>query len=265
MTICIAGIAENKKIIAVTDRMLTIGAPVRTAFEIGANDKAIKIGNKVIALFAGDVIKANTILKKAKILIGNNLDQSVEKMAEIVQEAFKKQFIEDVEDGLLSKWGLDRTKFVNKQKELDEELVRNINQTIANYKIDVQIIIAGMTVAEPHIFRIESPGIITVHDSLGYCCIGSGSQHATFSLIESEYNPSFIEEKGVHAIIQAKKRAQYDPGVGNMTDIVLINDSYVKLEEDKIEKIDQILENSGEKIKTARDACAEAIKKEIYG
>ena len=66
MTICIAGIAENKKIVAFTDRMLTISAPVRTAFEITENNKAIKLANKVVAMFAGDVLKANSILEIAK-------------------------------------------------------------------------------------------------------------------------------------------------------------------------------------------------------
>lgn len=260
MTICIAGIAENKKIVAFTDRMLTIGAPVRTAFEITENNKAIKLADKVVAMFAGDVLKANSILKlaKSKINTGNN-NAGVEKIAEIVQSSYKEQWISDIEDALLQRFGLDRKTFVNKQKELDSELVKTINNTIGQYNLGVEIIVSGLD-TEPHIFKIENPGMKQAHDSIGYCCIGSGAQHATFSLIESEYSPSFTEAKSVHAILQAKKRAQYDPGVGELTDIVLINDKYDKIEESKIKSIDDIYHKSVEVMVKEKEKCADEIK-----
>lgn len=263
MTICIAGIAENKKIIAFTDKMLTIGAPVKTAFEISENNKAIKLADKVVAMFAGDVLKANAILKLAKLNIVNS-DIGVEAVAEIVQKAYKEQWVKDIEEALLQRFGLDRKTFVNKQKELEVELVKNINNTIGTYNMDVQIIVTGIEKTEPRIFKIENPGIKQAQDSIGYCCIGSGTQHATFSLIESKYNPSFNEEKSIHAILQAKKRAQYDPGVGQLTDIVIINNEYVKIKEDKIKLIDETYNSSANLIAEERDNCAKLIQKNIY-
>lgn len=263
MTICIAGISENKKIVAFTDKMLTIGAPVKTAFEITENNKAIKLADKVVAMFAGDVLKANAILKLAKAGIQNS-NTGVETVADIVQKSYKEQWVKDIEDALLQRFGLDRTKFVNKQKELDPELVKNINNTIGNYNMDVQIIVAGIEKTEPHIFKIENPGIKQSHDSIGYCCIGSGTQHATFSLIESQYNPNFLEAKSVYSILQAKKRAQYDPGVGQLTDIVLINDEYVKIEEGKIKLVDETYNSSVNIMIKEKNKCAELIQKNIY-
>lgn len=263
MTICIAGIAENKKVIAFTDKMLTIGAPVRTAFEITENNKAIKLADKVVALFAGDVLKANAILALAKSKIVNSTT-GVEKVAVIVQEAYKEKWVGDIEDALLQRFGLDRKTFVNKQKELEPELVKNINNAIGNYNMDVEIIIAGVDNTSPHIYKISNPGISQSYDSVGYCCIGSGAQHATFSLIESEYNPCFPEAKSVHSILQAKKRAQYDPGVGQLTDIVLINDEYVKIEEAKIKLLDDTYRKSVDVIIKEKENCAETIKNNIY-
>jgi 20S proteasome alpha/beta subunit len=263
MTICIAGIAENKKIVAFTDRMLTIGAPVRTAFEITENNKAIKLADKVVAMFAGDVLKANSILKIAKSKIQNG-NTGTEKVAEIVQASYKEQWVSDIEGALLQRFGLDRKSFINKQKELDADLVKSVNNLIGNYNLGVEIIIAGVDTSEPHIFKIENPGVISCYDAIGYCCIGSGTQHATFSIIESQYNPSFTEAKSIHSILQAKKRAQYDPGVGELTDVVLINDKYVKLDEAKVTKIDEKYEASATTIATEKTSCAEAIKTIIY-
>lgn len=264
MTICIAGIAENKKIVAFTDRMLTLGAPVKTAFEITANDKAKQLGDKVVAMFAGDVLRANAVLKIAK---GNikNADTGTEKIADIVQEAYREQWRKDIEDGLLSRFGLDRKNFINKQKELDSDVVKNINNTIGTYNLGVEIIIAGIdTNGEAHIFRVDNPGVKQTQDSIGYCCIGSGSQHATFSLIESEYNPHLSEAESIHKILQAKKRAQYDPGVGELTDIVLINDAYVKLAEEKVKNIDDIYTKSVTEISSKKDECARMLGEEVY-
>lgn len=263
MTICIAGITENRKVVAFTDKMLTLGAPVKTAFEITENSKAIKLGDKVVAMFAGDVLKANSILNRAKTKIQNS-NTGTEKIAEIVKDAYKEQWVNDIEEALLHRFGLDRKSFINKQKELEPELVKNINNTIGNYNLGVEIIIAGVdTDTSPHIFKLENPGIMQNHDSIGYCCIGSGTQHATFSLIESEYNPAFDEAKSVHTILQAKKRAQYDPGVGELTDIVLINDSYIKLDDDKIKQIDTAYSDSVKVIVSERIKCSGIIKK-IY-
>jgi 20S proteasome alpha/beta subunit len=264
MTICIAGIAENNKIVAFTDRMLTLGAPVKTAFEITENNKAIPLADKVVAMFAGDVLKANAILKLAKAKITNG-STSTEKVAEIVQASYKEQWVSDIENGLLQRFGLDRKTFVNKQKELDPELVKNVNNAIGNYHLGVEIIVAGVDTTAPHIFKIENPGVVSAHDAIGYCCIGSGAQHAIFSLIESQYNPSFSEAKSIHSILQAKKRAQYDPGVGNLTDVVLINDKYVRLEESSVSAMEACYLSSASVISGERDKCADEIKKAIYG
>ncbi len=263
MTICIAGIAENKKIVACTDKMLTIEAPVKTAFEISENSKAIKLADKVVAMFAGDVLKANAVLKLAKTKIQSG-NISTEKVAEIVENAYKEQWVSDIEKALLQRFGLDRKSFVNKQKELEPELVKGVNNLIGNYNLAVEIIVAGVDADEPHMFKILNPGIKQAQDPIGYCCIGSGTQHATFSLIESEYNPSFEEAKSVHSVLQAKKRAQYDPGVGELTDIVIINDKYVKIEEAKIKKIDENYSKSVAVITEEKKKCAELIKKDIY-
>lgn len=263
MTICIAGIADNNKIVAFTDRMLTIGAPVRTAFEITENNKAIKLADKVVAMFAGDVLKANAILKIAQTKIQNS-NTDAQKVAEIVRDSYREQWVLDIEGALLQRFGLDRKTFINKQKDLDPDLVKSVNNAIGNYNMDVAIIVAGVDQDGPHIFQIQNPGVISTHDAIGYCCIGSGAQHATFSLIESQYSPTFTEARSIHSILQAKKRAQYDPGVGILTDVVLINDTYVKLDESKVKAIDLSYESSAGAIAGEKEKCAETIMKAIY-
>ena len=122
-----------------------------------------------------------------------------------MQSSYKEQWVRDIEGALLQRFGLDRKTFINKQKGLDADLVKTINNLIGNYNLGVEIIVAGVDTEKPHIFKIENPGTISTYDAIGYCCIGSGTQHATFSIIESQYNPGFTEAKSIHSILQAKK------------------------------------------------------------
>lgn len=257
MTICIAAIAEKKKITAITDKMLTLSAPVITKFEVSENDKAIKLNEKTVALFAGDVIQANEIMALAK---DKDLSGDVSNAANKIADSFKNYWIDLVNRNLLSRYNLNLKDFMNKQRSLDENLVRNINDILGKFNLDVEIIVAGID-KNPHIFKITSPGVITSFDSIGYCCIGSGSQHATLSLIENEYHGDFKEEKSLYSLFESKKRAEYDPGVGELCDIVIINDKFIRLDKNHIDEIGNIYNESKLIVNKQKDDTAKKIKK----
>ncbi len=103
--------------------------------------------------------------------------------------------------------------------------------------------------------------IIDRGSSIGYSCIGSGSQHATLSLIESEYNSCISLDAGIYALLQAKRRAEYDPGVGKLWDFVLIDDSYVQPSIKQVESVADLYKKSLEEVATInKKASTEIIK-----
>lgn len=262
MTICIVGIAENKKIIAISDKMLTLGVPIATTFEISENDKVIKLAEKTVALFAGEVITANEILNILKEKI--NEDSSISSIANETVNSYREYFRKMISENIFERFGIKLDYFIKNQKKLDDEFVRRINNIIMEAKIGVEIIVAGIESEVPHIYGIYSPGIKRLYDSIGYHSIGSGSQHATLSLIESEYQSSIDESGGIYAVLQAKKRAEYDPGVGKLCDIVLINeDGLNRLTTEKISEINKDYNLCAEKIQESKKKCSQIIIKKI--
>lgn len=236
MTICIGAIVENKSVVAITDKMLTLSNPAMTTkYEMNENNKAIKLDEKTVALFAGDVIQGNEILSKARAKIAAEAKGTLE-IANIVQETYKEQWKYVIESNLLSRYNLTIDLFIANQARLDPDLVKKINNIIGELNIGVEIIVAGVEPI-PQLYLITNPGVITSYNSIGYVCTGSGSQHAILSLIESEYNGSITLNEAIYALVEAKKRAEFDPGVGQLCDILVIDTKYKELADDKIQKI----------------------------
>jgi len=255
MTICIAAIADNNKVIAITDKMITLGGPVATRYEISENNKAIKLTDKSIALFAGNVLSANEILEIAKGKINNSTTMNIGQIAEKMREAYFEYWTRTINNQLFQRYSLNLTTFMQNQKTLNDDLVKEINGILANSNSGVDIIVAGVDTA-PHLFYVGNPGTVNSLDSIGYALIGSGFQHAQLSLIENEYHAGISKENGLYALLEAKKRAEYDPGVGQLCDIVIIDGNFNKLLPAKINKIEKEFRKSSKSMKRNKDKSA---------
>ncbi|OGJ21951.1 MAG: hypothetical protein A3J60_02165 [Candidatus Pacebacteria bacterium RIFCSPHIGHO2_02_FULL_46_9] len=238
MTICIAAISEKKKVVSITDKMLTLEEPVRTTYEISDNNKVIPLNDTVVALFAGDVIHANEILELAKQNLVALTPVSVREIAEIVNQAFSQYWENLINNFLQRRFKISHQQFMHNQGSFDGDLVKQISQIIAGTKIGVEIVVAGVHGEDEnaHIFTMDHMGTVVSQDPIGYACIGSGSRHATLSLIESEISNQTVEEETLFALLKAKRRAEYDPGVGKLCDIVVVRDSVVKFTEAQVKQ-----------------------------
>lgn len=256
MTICIAGIVENSRIIAITDKMLTLNNTPVTKYEINENNKAIKLNESTVGLFSGDVIVANEILNIA--LLKDLENKSVKEVANLVNDSYREYWQSVIDNFLIRKYMLDFKTFMDNHSNLEADLVKQVTKMLSEYTIDVEIIIAGVD-DNPHLFVVNNLGTVISRDSIGYSCIGSGSQHATLSLIESRFNTNIKFNKGIYSLIEAKKRAEFDPGVGSLCDLVIINDKVDVVSDLKLKKIlkhysdsqsdfDKIIDNYSEKI-----------------
>lgn len=264
MTICIAAITDNSKIIAITDKMITIGMPVATRYEISENNKAIKLNEKCIALFAGNVVYANEILEIAKIKIAalTTTTHTVLEIASIMKSAYFEYWSKQLDNQLFQRYSLTLATFMQNQRNLNDDLVKKVNEILANANLGVDILVAGIDTA-PHIFYIGNPGTLTSLDGIGYALIGSGSQHAQLSLVENEYNAGILQKNGLYALLEAKRRAEYDPGVGQLCDIVIIDGNFNKLSSAKVKAIVKEFDKSARSIKRAKGKSATKIQRLI--
>lgn len=259
MTVCIAAIAEKKQIVAVTDKMLTIGTPIATSFEINESNKVSQLSDKVLALFAGDVVHANEILKIARSKLSATSSTDVFKCAEAVKDAYQEFWEKLVSNYLYTRYKITLEQFMNNQGSFEGELIKHVNSIATKFSIDVQILVAGIDNL-PHIYYIDNECTVTERSPLGYACIGSGQQHATLSMIESQYDTSFDKYKATYTALQAKKKAEYDPGVGVTTDVAYIDGGYKKLDEATVSSIEDVYNNSVESISEIKSENITALR-----
>lgn len=259
MTICIAGISEQNKIIAITDKMYTVGSQPVTKYEINENNKAICLHEKTIGLFSGDVLRANEILDRSKALIKLLQNPTVKDIAEAVNTAYKTYWKEILDNFLTMRYGFDLAVFMANNQTLNQNLVNEITKVIMQFAIDVEIIIAGIDTV-PHLFMVDYNGTVANFDSVGYASIGSGAKHAQLSLIENEYNSSIDFENGFYSLLSAKKRAEYDPGVGTLCDIIVIDNQFKRYTDAEITKVMTVFNKSVSEIKQAKSNFAKGIE-----
>ncbi len=233
MTVCIAAICDNDKIIGIADKKLTVNSGVVSAYDLNENKKIVQLTKNCTALFAGNVQNAHEVLKKVKPQINTN--DTVESIAKKVVNVCTEVYNYLVESQLLGQYGLNLKTFNAQQKSLDNTFVSTTVQTISQNNLGIEILVIGKDKGVPQIIKIGLGNSFVDETPLGYSCIGSGADHARLSLIESACHPSVTFDNALYAVARAKRKAEADPNVGEKSDIVLIDKS-VQLIEDKLVK-----------------------------
>lgn len=263
MTVGIAAISENQDIIALADKKYTTSMGITAGYELSENKKIVQLTPKCIALFAGDIQAANEILKVAKTSI--QPADSVREVADKINQAFNKKFIEAINIQILQQYGLDINSFNAQQRTLDTTFVSTIMQAIANAKLGVSVIITGKDGDGPQIYVLQGKSGAIDATPIGYAAIGSGAAHATLSLIESECHAGMVAESLLYAMINAKKHAEYDPHVGHMSTLVRINDKVEFIDDKVLDEIWKVYEKSRKSISVITKRSSKIMKEKVYG
>ncbi len=263
MTVCIAAIYDNENIAAVADKRLTINTGVTSTYEINENKKIVKLTDSCIALFAGNVANASEVLKKVipKIDDGDSVEMIAKKLIEVSIDCYN--FI--IESQLLSKYGLTLKTFSEQQKDLDPTFVTTTIQTIDQNNLGIEILVVGKDGDTPQLLKIGLNNALSDESSIGYAYIGSGSGHANSSLIESECHPTVTMDTALHAIVRAKRKAEYDPHVGEKSDIVILSESVDFIDDSNVKKIFQTYDKSQIEVDSIHVKCSKEIGGIING
>ena len=235
MTICIAAINDNEDIVAIADNKFTVQLPVVSGYEINENKKIVEVGKQTIALFAGHIVNANGILDEAKKHI--TPESSVAEIASRIKEAYQAFLNRAINDEVLSKYGLTLTTFNQQQQTLEATFVKSVFEIINQANLGVEIIVAGKDENGPQIYKILNPGAMSNETAIGYSTVGSGSHHANLSLIESKQHQACKFETTLYSVVNAKKHAELDPNVGDMSTLVLVNSGIDWVDKQKLDKI----------------------------
>lgn len=260
MTVCVAAIyGKNQGIVAVADKMFTNSAGILTVHEVNENNKIAKLNKTTIAMLAGNVANAAAIIEElAKVA------KDTDKVADIANKAaeiYQKHYKNAVENVALSRWGMNRDEFIEKQQSLDKDLVNNLNAVIADSSLDVQLIIAGKDSQGPSLYVVENPGTVNCLNAVGNAIIGSGGAHASLSMVDSRIQKSDSLGRSLFILYKSKKRAEYDPNVGKYTSVTLIKDSVKELTDDEIKALHDEYESYESTINDTITSISDKIRK----
>jgi len=224
MTICIAAIAESgKKLVVAVDRMITANYPMAYEFDNPDSPKILDLADNAVALISGATFYSSEVVRNAKKHCFDNRVSKVADIAEIARWQYQNYRRNLVSQFFLEPRGLNVQMFYDYQVKLNAGILQQLDFQLGNYNMSVELLVAGHSDGESRVFSVSHPGTLICHDSLGYACIGSGAPHAMYHLIGSKYKKADSVKSVESLVREAKKKAELAPGVGEETEVRVID------------------------------------------
>jgi len=239
MTQLIGVMCENKeKVLALSDRMVTT-IVFTLAFE-HETPKAEQITNNALALTAGTIHEPEIIRNTIEAFRG--IDKpSIRTIAEKLSEEYSRIRLSRIESEILKRIGFQSiSEYYENQKKLVEDIAFDIHRGIKDYKLGMTILLVGVD-TEAHIYVVDNPGTWRSWDTLGFCCIGQGDRHAEPVFAYYGYTPNVKLQEALYIAYEAKKRSEMAGGIGEKTDVWIIDKSGIyKVEPETIQSLETI-------------------------
>jgi hypothetical protein len=244
MTVCIAAIAaKSKAVVCIADRALTYtGYGSNSETDSGVTKIIDLPGINWCAMFSGDDLTfPKRILDRVFAALVEEPNSSSSFMESTVKAAFNTCWEEEVEDQILRPNLLTRAEFVSRRSDmqpLDSELVMKIAESIAEFKLNCEMIFCGFDGETPHIFMASTPGRIDPCDWQGFAVIGGGTEAARNQMLWQEYEKDDPLESVLYDVFCSKVATEVIQGVGYEWDWrVLVADKKPQPLPDKIDKM----------------------------
>jgi len=232
VTICVATMSLLKAadqnvgwvIVGASDRMITAGD---TQFE-PPQTKITQLTNSIVVMTAGDTATQTEILYQIQADVTKRIISDptnwwpVKDVAELYVRYYKETKLKRAENAILAPLGLDRVSFLARQAQMADHLVTDLAKELINFDdLDVEAIVTGIDPTGPHIYVVED-GYLSCEDTAGFAAIGVGYWHANSELMAQGYTKFRQLPEAIFLTLAAKKRAEFAPGVGKLTDMFSI-------------------------------------------
>lgn len=220
MTQLIAAICESGKIVVTaSDRMVGTGDMTLT-FE-HEQPKAQMVTPTAVVLTAGTMHEPDLITDARQKAKGR---ERIREVADVLKDLYQELRMQHIEDEVLKPLaGLNSfAEYHRKQTTLHDSVVMDLNERIRGYNLDLSLLLAGVD-EQAHIIEIGNPGMWRSSDAVGYCTLGMGGRHADNVFAWYRYSIKLSLQDAVYIIFEAKKKAEMAGGVGQITDILIID------------------------------------------
>ena len=229
---------DNPTVVGITDRMLSTSDMTLT-FE--RDEPKIEIvTNKTSVLTAGTIDEPDLIRDVRGKARGK---ERVKEVADLFKEAYQELRIKHIEDEILNPLaGLKSFReYQERQNTLHDALVLDLNERIRKYTIGLSLLLIGIDEQGGHIINVNNPGIWRSYDNLGFLCLGMGDRHADNVFAWYKYTTSVPLSDAIYIAFEAKKKAEIAGGVGQATDMIIIDKDGIRIvEQQTITELEEI-------------------------
>lgn len=240
LTICIASVCDSfKKAVVTSDRMMTAG-DLTVAFEHD-EPKITELAGNCLALTAGPALVHTDLFRSVKSTIHARATPPISEILDKVKKEYLKIRSRQIEERYFRVRGFNIEWFNKNQRMLSPEIALRLDRQLETYEFNLHILIAGVDGTGAHIYYVYPPCSSECFEALGYCSIGTGERHADSTFIAHRYTPSFSVKKALYTVYEAKKRAEIAVGVGQHTDMAIIDETGILyINKETLEKLEEI-------------------------
>lgn len=255
VTVCIAAVCESgKKIVVAADRMLTFPFPTNLEFET-EEQKIEELASSCIALVSGSTAFATEILENVRKKLGGNLSPEIDNVLEIVKGEYTRTRMAKIDEMVISaSLGGDYSRFLQKggtlpnYLQVQSSVYQQLFMLTQQFNLNTDIIVAGIDSIGAHISIVTHPGTILSLDKLGYGTIGTGGIHATICLSLSGQTSQKVLFETLYNVYAAKKASEKAPGVGEVTDVAVVEQGRIfRCAKSILDVLQQLFDESNKK------------------
>lgn len=221
MTVCIAAIADAKRIVTVNDMQLTAGSYYSTPL---GSLKNFRLHKKWRVLIAGKIAQKTTVIDYVRETLRPQEPLTTAEVAKACTDAFVQTTRQFAEEKVLSQYGLTMETFL-RSREMLGDIYRELWGEIGRIQIGIEMLVFGFDEHSlPRIFIVSTPtddhpSFITHCDEMGFSCIGTGAFLAESALYGFEQGLGGIDSlhSTIYHVACAKFAAETASDVGKLT------------------------------------------------
>ncbi len=221
MTIC-AAVSNHGSIIIVSDTKLTFfGGSISAE---GIADKQRMVNDDWEVLFAGDVSTLTPMLE-AIVETGKKVGRmSLRQFARLCAKTYREERERIIEDEILPEYDIATYNEYLSLKLSDPKLFEAIASKIEEAQEKWQLLFCGFDrLKHPHLFVISGRGKIEYCDTQSFAAIGSGAWAAYVALASYPYRSFLNQDEAAYCLLAAKFAAESAEGVGEQTNLVVMD------------------------------------------
>ena len=227
VTVCIAALFQwatpnggsEPAILTASDRTITV-ADIEYEPD---QQKVVHFTQHTIGLVSGEYPIHSYATSAVKRIIATRPSLTVHEIAVAYGDTILGIKREHAAKYILSPLGLTIDSFLRREHEFSASLVNDLRDRLQNFRgKHAEALIAGFCEGAGHIYLVDSEGIVSYYNDVGFIAIGVGEWHARSQLMLSRYSASSSIGEALVSVFRAKKSAEVAPGVGPKTDMYFV-------------------------------------------